>query len=139
MSLQIPNELSRFKHYMLGIHELDTEHLAMFALIHNSRYITQKEILEANSVLLLDMWDAHVIHETEFMQSLKYPFIDSHISEHLKIRNKLLGFVDRIHTYHYGSKHNGFADVGEMFLYHLDHFDQQIYSFVMRQEKNTKL
>ena len=139
MSIQIPKELSRFKHYMLGIQELDTEHLDMFVLIYNSRFITKKEMLEANAVLLLEMWDAHVLHETDFMKSLGYPFIKSHASEHVKIHDRLSEFVDRTHAYYSGSKHNGFADIGEMFLYHLDNFDQQIFTFVMQQEKNSKL
>lgn len=90
--------VERFKHYKLGIPEIDKEHFELFELLNavevaiiNGDYKSAKEHFDDFFIKL----DIHGINEEEMMNLIEYPFMKIHVSQHpestmqmLKYRNK---------------------------------------------------
>lgn len=126
----------QFKHYVIGIPQLDREHWGLFQLLTK----VQEAIVKGNSGVAkktLDKFfvrlDEHCAHEEEIMRNCNYPYVDQHTASHPEATSQLGArrdiIVDNIL----------YLDVGTMIdllSNHIDYSDRHITAFYIKEIKD---
>jgi len=118
-----------FKHYMIGVKEIDDEHLVLLELMEKISLcaVGDKECIKRITNDIYEQTVIHGTHEEAFMEKINYPYITYHKQEHASILTRLRKL-----------KHNRVIHMPQRFLMesireavlgHIDKYDMQIGDF----------
>lgn len=132
-----PQLTSRFRHYMTGVAQIDNEHIDLLTAmsdLERSPELTDVEIA-SQIVTIVQMFEDHLHHEEQFMDSINYPYIEYHKMQHVEILIMLKTYrkssPDAVTRY---ATHT----LSEHFIAHIDQYDMQLADFVKNHYAKTK-
>ena len=119
-----------FKHYILGIPEMDDQHWELFEILNSIEYAVQSGASIENIRVYLDDFfnklSEHCADEEKLMQSCNYPYYEHHKATHPESSMQLMKKKDLI------DDHLPYIDYNTMLILlrdHIDHADQQYVTF----------
>jgi len=130
-------ELEIYKHYSLDITHIDNEHFELLSLC--SRIDIAIKIGDiANAILLFEKESALFLehHESEktLMTVTGFPYIETHLQEHLLLIKKIKTLKDSV------LRANGIksytSTLVELYRYHIDNYDRQYGEWYHTWKKN---
>jgi hemerythrin-like metal-binding protein len=115
-----------FKHYILGIPDIDKQHWQMFQIIALINDCFDPQVACHLVDALVDGWTSHRDIEERYMRLIKYPYVEAHLQDHDKMSAAALSLKKKIYEdveikggKYYASK------IEEMLRQHIDHNDRQ--------------
>lgn len=126
-----------FKHYVLGIPDIDKQHWQMFQIIAMINDCFDPQVACHLVDALVDGWTSHRDIEERYMRSNGYPFTDSHLLDHDKMTFNTIALKKRIYAdvNIKGGKYYG-SQIEEALRQHIDHNDRQFAVWV-REHPNS--
>lgn len=118
-------KIESFKHYRLGLEEIDKQHWELFEILNKMTIsLPDSEIVELASTLN-KLWFEHNITEESLMEEINFPYINAHKSSHEKMNIEFKKFMskfesDKKYTMEYYKE-----DLEKMMINHVDIMDSQ--------------
>lgn len=116
----------RFKHYTLGIPELDEHHWELFQILDEIKHSEKKDRTVCSKGLLELFFvklEEHTEFEEQFMEEHGYPFLNAHKAAHPEATGKLKAIRDKL-----GKHEEVYVDISDMvclLCHHIDYGDFQ--------------
>lgn len=124
--------INRFRHYIIGIEEIDKEHLEFLELFESldTEFIATKEIEEIRERLFL-----HFKNEEDYMERINYPYKNAHKIEHSYIKDKIDSIISKSKKSEDFTIRFTISSLKESLYKHIDDYDTQIGNFVNKRTK----
>lgn len=117
-----------FIHYRTHIRQIDDEHWECFSAFNEAIQAYKNNNLEEAQRIVVEVlvptFMSHITHEEELMKEAKFPYIEMHKAEHVKMVREIMLIAQHIP----GGKHNEqftLDKIEHIFRDHVDHMDMQ--------------
>ena len=124
--------LERFRHYVVGIPEIDAEHWELCILLNEVAEGANKrdpKLLKELVINLSDRLKEHFVNEEKAMEDRDYPWLRPHKEDHQRMLNAIDRFLGRTTDFGYTSTFFC-SDLENLLIDHIDHQDRQYETFL---------
>ncbi len=126
--------LERFRHYTIGVPEIDAEHWELCALLNEAFKFAKDRDAEALKKLVKELsakLQEHFENEESAMADKSYPWLAAHIEDHQRMMRAMDRFLRRANDECYSTLYFS-SDLEELLMQHIDQQDRQYEHFICK-------
>ena len=130
--MQLPENLTYMKHYLIGDSLIDTQHIDMVKRITSAGHTIARVELLRGARDLYNMWRQHIQCEEALMEKIHYPYILYHKQRHVVITELCLSAIESISDTpsEVFTRYNQLIGLKQSLMSHIDNEDRNICHYI---------